>query len=235
MIRVPASTPRRAGSLRAAQRAFTLIELLAVITIILILAGLILNIAGNAQYKAAMARANSEIKQMETALESYKADTGNYPEGPASTTTPPAPTSTDTLNAQSQTEIDPSSSGGTANPDYSAACTFLFQQLSGNTQLAASNPTTGSSKIYITFAPGQLSTGSALPTSATYIIDPFGFCYGYSTANAYAVANGTPTTTAGYNPTFDLWSTGGYSPSSGKAYPTNVTPAQYNTLWAKNW
>ena len=204
--------------------------------IILILAGLILNIAGNAQYKAAFSRATAEIKQMETACENYKVDNGTYPQGPAngSTTTPPAQTSTDALNAQSDYDPDPS---GATNTKYTAACTYLFQQLSGNTQVAATNATTNPSKAYITFLPGQLSTTAGTITSLTYIVDPFGFCYGYSTANAYAVANGITTTPLpGYNPTFDLWSTGGYSPGGGKSYPTTMTSAtQYSTLWAKNW
>ena len=58
---------------------FTLIELLVVITIIAILAALVLQIAGFAQKKAARSRAEAEIAGMTTALESYKADMGDYP------------------------------------------------------------------------------------------------------------------------------------------------------------
>ena len=233
MIPPPASIRRRSGSIRASHHAFTLIELLAVMVIILILAGLILNVAGSAQYKAALSRATAEIKQMEIACESYKVDNGTYPQGPANGSTT-MPTSTDTLNAQS--DYDPSP-GGTTNIKYTAACTYLFQQLSGNTQVAAANATTNPSKAYITFLPGQLSTTTGTVTSSTYIVDPFGFCYGYSTANTYAVANGVTTTPLpGYNPTFDLWSTGGYSSGGGKSYPATMTSAtQYSTLWAKNW
>jgi len=59
--------------------AFTLIELLVVIAIIAILAGLILSTAGGIQKKAARSRAESEIAAMSAALESYKADNGDYP------------------------------------------------------------------------------------------------------------------------------------------------------------
>ncbi len=59
--------------------AFTLIELLVVIAIIAILAALVLNTAGGIQKKAARSRAESEIAALSTALESYKADNGDYP------------------------------------------------------------------------------------------------------------------------------------------------------------
>ena len=230
-----ASIRRRPGSVRASHRAFTLIELLAVMVIILILAGLILNIAGNAQYKAALSRANAEIKQMETACESYKVDNGTYPRDNATNNY------TDNLNAQTAT--DPNASTA---PTYSNASAYLFQQLSGITFTSGSTTPT-LTKAYITFLPGQISTGSATPTSSTYIIDPFGFSYGYSTANQLAQDNANSTTpatavdtTKGYNPTFDLWSTAGYSPTGGKSYPTTIpngstAAAFYSTLWAKNW
>ena len=174
--------------------AFTLIELLTVIAIILVLAGLLLNVAGNANYKSSLARATTEVKAMETAMESYKTDNGTYPRNG----------DTDTLNAQSGT--DPSA--------YTNANKYLFQTLSGY----GSNPTaTLASKQYFEFKPGQLSSGTANPTNTTTILDPFGLMYGYSTANAKAqdTANatnppGTVDATKGYNPTFDLWSTGGY-------------------------
>ncbi|MFA7345129.1 MAG: type II secretion system protein GspG [Terrimicrobiaceae bacterium] len=59
--------------------AFTLLELLVVIAIIAILAGLILSTAGFIQKKGAMARAEAEIAALSAALESYKADNGDYP------------------------------------------------------------------------------------------------------------------------------------------------------------
>ena len=62
-------------------RAFTLIELLAVIAIIAILAGLLLNTAGYIQKKGAMSRAETEIAALAVALENYKTDNGEYPQG----------------------------------------------------------------------------------------------------------------------------------------------------------
>jgi general secretion pathway protein G len=60
---------------------FTLMELLVVITIIAILAGLVLQTAGYVQKKAARSRAEAEIAALSAALESYKADMGDYPAG----------------------------------------------------------------------------------------------------------------------------------------------------------
>jgi len=58
---------------------FTLLELLVVIAIIAILAGLILSTAGYIQKEGARARAKAEVAALEAALESYKADNGDYP------------------------------------------------------------------------------------------------------------------------------------------------------------
>lgn len=60
---------------------FTLIELLVVMAIIAILAGLVLSTAGYVQRKGATSRAEAEVAALSAALESYKADMGNYPEG----------------------------------------------------------------------------------------------------------------------------------------------------------
>lgn len=60
---------------------FTLLELLVVIAIIAILAGLILSTAGYIQKEGARSRAKAEVAALETALESYKADNGDYPIG----------------------------------------------------------------------------------------------------------------------------------------------------------
>lgn len=68
---------------RKASRGFTLIELLVVITIIAILAALVLNTAGYIQKKAALQRAEGEVAALSAALESYKAEYGDYPRASA--------------------------------------------------------------------------------------------------------------------------------------------------------
>lgn len=70
---------------RKISSAFTLIELLVVIAIIAILAGLILSTAGYVQKKGATSRAEAEIAALSAALESYKADNGEYPQATNST------------------------------------------------------------------------------------------------------------------------------------------------------
>jgi type II secretion system protein G len=60
-------------------QAFTLVELLVVIAIIAILAALVLSAAGFVQKKGARDRTTAEIAAIGSALESYKADNGDYP------------------------------------------------------------------------------------------------------------------------------------------------------------
>ena len=67
------------NSMRRICGGFSLIELLVVISIIGVLAGMILSTAKGIQTKGARSRAESEIKALEAALESYKSDNGDYP------------------------------------------------------------------------------------------------------------------------------------------------------------
>ena len=60
---------------------FTILELIIVIAIIAILASLILSTAGYVQKKGASSRAETEIAALTVALENYKADKGDYPQG----------------------------------------------------------------------------------------------------------------------------------------------------------
>ena len=62
--------------------AFTLVELLIVISIIAILASLVASAAGFVQKKGARSRAQAEISAMQAALENFKADNGDYPANP---------------------------------------------------------------------------------------------------------------------------------------------------------
>ena len=172
----------------AGKAAFTIIELLVVIAIIIILAGLILSTVAYVQKKGARSRAEAEIAAMSAALESYKADNGIYP------------------SDSSKTDVDPA-----AAPTPAAASLYLYEQLSGD----ADNDRIPETKSYFPFKPNQL--GPITQTAAVqYIRDPFGNCYGYSTAKALGK-------TYGYNPTFDLWSIGDDSTGTNQ------------TKWIKNW
>jgi len=71
--------------------AFTLIELLAVITIIGILAGLTLGAAGAVRRHGATSTAKAEVAALQAASDRYYADNNSYPLGTASPTTVTAP------------------------------------------------------------------------------------------------------------------------------------------------
>src|SRR4051812_41199573 len=69
------------------ERAFTLIELLTVISIIGLLAAMILGIAPLATAASRKSRMNSEHQRLLAAIDSYKAELGNYPpDNPANKT-----------------------------------------------------------------------------------------------------------------------------------------------------
>jgi general secretion pathway protein G len=172
-----------AGDTPATRTAFSLVELLVVITIIIVLAGLVLSTMGYVRKKGALSRAETEIAAISAACESYKADNGIYPESPE----------TDSLNPS------------TANPTgYQAASLKLYEFLSGDTN----DDRIADTKSYFAFRPNQLS-----PTDQTQNVialrDPFGNFYGYSTAKASGAAFGyNPTfdlwSTAGGTQTSDV-------------------------------
>lgn len=215
---------KRLTNLNCARRAecryyaFTLIELIVVVGIIIVLTGLVLSTVGYARKKGARARAETEIAAMSAACENYKADNAVYPLSSA----------TNTLNAR--TMFDPQTTDATA---YKTASLVLYRAISGDRNLDRSvNTTDGNFDIdgstlnpppsqpqtprsYLTFKPNMLN-----PTDQTlavqYVSDAFGNSYGYSTANQANAANG-------YNPTFDLWSTAAGTASTDTA------------KWIKNW
>jgi type II secretory pathway pseudopilin PulG len=209
VIRLPRRSRAKAGhSSFGAAGAFTLIELVVVVGLIIILTGLVLSTVGYARKKGARARAETEIAAMSAALESYKSDNAAYPSSP----------DTNTLDPRSN--LDPSA--------YSAASLWLYEKLMG--VMSGIRSETPSSRTYFTFKPNMLLPAPPSTADVTAICDPFGNSYGYSTA-ANPQANPTPASTpVGYNPTFDLWSTAGVPPS-----PTPAPPATQQDLWIKNW
>ena len=182
----------------AGASAFTVIELLVVMAIIVILAGLILATSNYVQKKGYRSRAEAEIAAISAALENYKADNGVYP------------SDVETNKLKPNAVGDPTA--------YQPASLGLYKLISGDADNSADR--SAETKAYFTFKPNQLSP-TAQNTNVTYIKDPFGNSYGYSTIKASA-----PTGTDGYNPTFDLWSTGGKIDAS-------ATPSQAE--WIKNW
>jgi prepilin-type N-terminal cleavage/methylation domain-containing protein len=206
--------------------AFTLVEMITVIAIIAILAGLILAINGLVQAKSAKARAQAEIVALSGAMDSYKTDNGGYPQDS---------TKTDTLDPRKNTAADASLGG-----KYSLSSQFLYGELTGDTKFTgtASNMTRNYAPGFWT--PSRLGgpkTNGVLAAGVQYIMDPYGNSYGYSTAGLLleeeyrATLSTTPgasrptqnsQSTQGYNPSFDLWSTAGDTLGN-------------TAKWAKNW
>jgi general secretion pathway protein G len=67
------------NSFRSVHHAFTLIEVLVVITIIVILAGLVLRAAGIARTRSEVARCKAEMMALQSAVDQYYKDTGGVP------------------------------------------------------------------------------------------------------------------------------------------------------------
>ena len=79
---------------RGRSDAFTLIELMVVIAIIALLAGLTLSTLGYMNKKGAESRARAEVAALSAAIDSFKLDKGSYPPNVASLYTnlcPPTP------------------------------------------------------------------------------------------------------------------------------------------------
>jgi prepilin-type N-terminal cleavage/methylation domain-containing protein len=199
VIRLPRRSRAKAGhSSFTARSAFTLIELVVVVGIILILAGLVLSTAGYARKKGARARAETEIAAMSAACESYKADNGIYPNNG----------DTNNLNART--------SGNASSPSYNLTSLALYNSLFGATN-GSRTPDAGA-RSYFVFKPNMLSPADQTQR-VLYIRDPFGYSYGYSTIQA-----ATGDTTKGYNPTFDLWSTAGLTTDPPPSGTDTITP-----------
>ena len=199
----------------ARRNSFSLVELLVVILIIAILAGLTLAAGEGVMNQAARSRAKSEMQAIATALESYKADNGVYP-------WTNSVVSGGTFNSTNDYTVqDGSSSGGT----YTVSAQILYEALSGLTNYT-DTPVAGI-KTYLNFKAGQLgntttTAGSSYSAAtATYVQDPFGYPYGYY-ANLSTAANTAPINGSGF---FDLWSTGG----------TTLTTVNWTSNWISNW
>src|SRR5206468_1287206 len=111
---------------------------------------------------------------MSAACERYKADNGTYPTDPATT---------ETLDAH----------GAITWVAYQNASKFLYVQLSGDPDL--NGGLAPDKHAYMQFKPATLGrTDMTQPPSGanliTYLRDPFGNSYGYSTIKAHAPPGG---------------------------------------------
>jgi prepilin-type N-terminal cleavage/methylation domain-containing protein len=160
--------------------AFTLIELLAVITIIGILAGLTLGAAGAVRRHGATSTAKAEIAALQAACDRYFADNNSYP-----TTTNSMP--------------DPSSSFDARN--YTNTGVVLFINLFGINRYNLPPST----KRYFEPKPAMVSSTT---TANPYFIDPWGGAYGYNSngTNAPLIwSTANQITTSGTNKWITSW------------------------------
>jgi prepilin-type N-terminal cleavage/methylation domain-containing protein len=158
--------------------AFTLIELMAVITIIVILAGLVVGGMGYVNEKQAREKARVQIALLSKAIEEYKMDMGAYPGAAANTPV----------------------AGNISAELYQA----LFKE--GYDYTNPSTPPsnwTKATKIYLPeLDPRSSKQGwvdpvtSTTPPASVPILDPWGTPYKYRKGNN------------AQNPDFDLWSSG---------------------------
>jgi prepilin-type N-terminal cleavage/methylation domain-containing protein len=166
---------------------FSLIELLTVLVIIAILAGLTLAAFSGVQRSALRKRAQTEIQGLGTALESYKADNGSYPIPPLTTFT--------------STNIYLTAAPNLSAGIYQQSSQYLYEALTGRTNYVDPVATAGT-HIYYAFNSRELGNNSAAAGAPIYVQDPFGNSYGYFNGNGASVPfNGTNQ--------YDLWSTAG--------------------------
>ena len=227
--------------------AFTLLEMLTVLAIIVILAGLVLAVGGYAQKKSALSRAAGELAMLMSACESYKSDNGNYPRD--------VPTSGNSVTDV----ITPKQHFIPTDAKYAAASLFLYKELSGDKTGKSGTPDgvpdDGEQRYMKEFEPRILNAKKDPTTKAilqvNYLQDPFGFPYAYSTAAAQneqdyqtkllrnpnsrnTITRPSGNALKGFNPgSFDLWSTGGSTP---KSNPGSATAMDLEwAKWVKNW
>ncbi|MDR2462439.1 MAG: prepilin-type N-terminal cleavage/methylation domain-containing protein [Verrucomicrobiales bacterium] len=210
------------------KKGFTLIELLVVITIIGILAGLIVGAGASIQESGRRNRAKGEIAALDTALERYKIDNGDYP----STTRIQIDNDLYSANTESYIGDSPSVSGrntdGRGTVSGGDGGQLLLACLLGRRTLKETE--TVAYPQYIEVKPSQVSS------DGTYFKDPYNNPYGYYyDASGKSGSNNQKSLFNVVDP--DLWSTGP-AKSSDTAPSTNSTNAKgYATYlkWITNW
>ena len=213
------------------RHAFTLIEMITVIAIIAVLSGMIISLAGLMTTKQNRAKAQGDITALISACEAYRTDNGGYPQDVA------ANSGTSLTN-----DVDPRLDMNPTDTKYQKSILYLYKQLSGDEDANGTIDNTETSKKYASefWKPSRFDVGFKTSNKITYIQDPWGYAYGYSTAGLkdeqeYRVALETdknadrPSSPKGYNPTFDIWSTAG---STG---PKSGNKDQERNKWVKNW
>jgi prepilin-type N-terminal cleavage/methylation domain-containing protein len=135
---------------------FTLVELLVVISIIAILAGLVLGGAGAVRQRASRGQAKAEIAAIEAGLARYQMDFGTYPVASNISAGP---------NGYGIRPSDNSYIGA------NQAGNILFTNLWGAATYATN---TGGRKQYLNVKPSMVNT-----SGVNYFVDPWRYAYGY--------------------------------------------------------
>lgn len=208
---------------RRSQGGFTLIELLVVTAVVAILVGIAIGTLGSVQKKAARGRAAVEIAAIETALERYKVDFGDYPEVDSISTAGEKYAGNPSNYLGSSASFD---SNGFVSSGSGAQ--RLFAELMGRTSFIGS--VVPNRTPYLELKESQV----ARKDNNSYIQDPFGYAYGYYYKRG-GLSSGTPNRKSLMNEVVpDIWSTGG---ERGEVDFTNTASAGYARYqkWITNW
>ena len=209
-------SPFRAG--------FTLIEMITVMAVIVILVSMVLSVNGYVQRKAAGNRTKAEIAAISMAIENYSVDNGSVPR-----------------EAETTDILDPRNHGAPASGDqlklYKMASQTLYKALSGDAELTYKPKGKSYAGDFFRAERIKFDDPKSPERKVEYIQDPFGNCYGYSTMGLAADEDyrmslrkdpgATRPVEKGFNPTYDLWSTGGSN------VPKPVDEDRQK--WIKNW
>jgi type II secretory pathway pseudopilin PulG len=236
------------------QSAFTLIELITAMAVIIVLTGLVLSIASYATQKSNKIRAQGEVKMLETACEAYKAEYGVYPQDVEST---PAGGGGGGGSMSKTDNLSPKKHFIPTDKEYEEAGEFFYKQLSGDKRGTGEDPDgipDKDEKVYVKEIDPRIlkierdKTDKNKIIKVHYFQDPWGNPFGYSTAAAHDeqefraelrkgkkdAIRKTGEELSGFNAdSFDLWSTAGSKPSQ--------NPADQKTMelewakWIKNW
>jgi type II secretory pathway pseudopilin PulG len=222
--------------------AFTLIEIITAMAIILVLTGLVIQISGYVTSRGSRARAQGELAMLSTACESYKADSGGYPMDIQTGGTTPGVTD----------KLKPKEHFNPTATVYEEANLFLYKELTGDKKGDPDGKPEPDEPRYLKeFDPKILKAdrdSNKQITRVRYFQDPWGYPYGYSTAAAReemlyqqelkksgkGAVRPSADAIPGFNgATFDMWSTGGSRPAS---TPSGQEKKELEwAKWVKNW
>ncbi|RFC41953.1 MAG: pseudopilin PulG [Verrucomicrobia bacterium] len=175
--------------------AFTLIELMVVIGILCSLMTMVLGVQKYAQTKSKRSRTETQIAGFSAAAEAYRSDNGTYPRGEE----------TDGLGSVGE------SAGATTSTAFLNSNLAFYVMLTGDANRDGKPDSAGAGAAaeaaqpaYMNFSPSQLFLQSG---RVSFMQDPWGKAFGYSTKRSKAIQAGADDPLAGHNVTFDVWST----------------------------